>query len=87
MRGETVLHDVRYHITVYQEVHRPRPDMPPTLGMPEIRGSISPIGEVRPSALMRQEFTLHLDDGRRLDLHLGPNGEILPRSEIRVAIQ
>jgi hypothetical protein len=82
MQGDTVVREVRYDIWVDQVFHQPLPDALPTPGLRTIRGSIRPLEGARLDDLMRQEFTLLLQNGKRLKLQLGPGGRIYPRGDL-----
>jgi len=79
LQGDTVLHEVTYSIIVYQEFYETLPHQPPIPGLMDIQGTISFKDDVPHPALMRQVLTLVLQDGTKMDLQLGPNGEIITR--------
>lgn len=79
MRGDTVLHEVTYNIRVYQRFHQESRDAQPTPGIRNVLGSIFFSDDAR---YVGQDLTLRLDDGRRLNLQLGPGGRIYTRGDL-----
>lgn len=77
--------DVRYHLEVYQQVVQTGPGKPPVRGLKEVVGKLSYDDPIHFYSLVGQDLTLHLADGRTLDLFLKDNhGTIAPRGGIRI---
>jgi hypothetical protein len=79
MKGDKLFHRVTYDITVCQVFHTTLPSEPPTPGLQDIQGTVFLLDDAGTLSLMRQDFTLVLQDGTKMDLQLGLNGEILTR--------
>lgn len=79
LQGGTVLHDVTYRIRVYQTFHQASLDAQPTPGLRHVQGHISLSDDARRVDIEGQDLTLHLEDGRRLNLRVGRDGRIYTR--------
>ena len=79
MQGDTALHEVTYHIRVYQTFRQASQDAQPTSGLQHVQGHICLSDDVRWFDIEGQDLTLRLDDGRRLNLQVGPGGRIYTR--------
>jgi DNA-binding response OmpR family regulator len=79
MRGDTVLREVTYRIRVYQTFRQASRDAQPTSGLQHVQGDISFSDAARRVDIEGQDLTLRLDDGRRLNLQVGPGGRIYTR--------
>jgi hypothetical protein len=82
MQGDTVLLNVTYHLRVYQTFYQASRDAQPTPGVRNVQEKISFSNDARHSDLEGQDLTLGLDDGKRLNLQLGPGGRIYTRGDL-----
>lgn len=77
-RQDEFIREVAYRLTVSQEVTETDPGREPIKGQMEIGGKvIAPNNPIGVADLTGEELTLHLEDGRRLDLFISdPTGRV-----------